>query len=418
MDAGCCGLIDRGRSVTWPCLRNFGDQPAYGPNSSHGLPLMMRVSRCGTDIGGAPDGGLAVHLGPVPRRRAPGWWCAGTGRRPGSRRSPWPPGCRTSAAAAARRRPRRRRRTCALTLRASPVRRLRDLRASSCRRTRGTACATSWPNSAVRAAARRRSRCSCSGQRAEVDVGAVRGRSSRRRARRSRAWPPSAAAGGRTRRGRRCTRWPRTAGCRPARPERVPQVLDVVGAVHEAHVRDRVDEACATSVSTPFSTSVRPELAGDLELLVDRARPWRCRSCRPGLRACSSARTARRGRCPRCSTDRCSPRRRRRAARSAVIDQSGSSSRSRAPSVALMMPAPTRTTSVFEVAVTLESDTGSLALRVRAVVPVPRLSRGHVSSPGSRSGGVRHSYGDWCDGMGDRRPDRLSPAHDRTRCRS
>src|SRR6478672_2968112 len=68
-----------------------------------------------------------------------------------------------------------------------------------------------------------------------------------------------------------------------------------------------------------------------------------------------------------------------------VIDQSGSTSRSNAPRVALMMPAPIRTTSVFEVVVTLESDTGSLALRVRAVVRVPRLSRGHVSSPGSRT---------------------------------
>ncbi len=48
------GLIEAGRSVILPLLRNFGDHPAYGPNSRPGLWLMTRVSRCGTDIGGAP----------------------------------------------------------------------------------------------------------------------------------------------------------------------------------------------------------------------------------------------------------------------------------------------------------------------------------------------------------------------------
>ncbi len=35
-------------------MRNFGLNPAYGPNMSDALPSTMRVSRCGTDIGGAP----------------------------------------------------------------------------------------------------------------------------------------------------------------------------------------------------------------------------------------------------------------------------------------------------------------------------------------------------------------------------
>ena len=65
IDTRLFGLTDSGRSVTLPCLRNFGDQPANGPNSSHDLPLITRVSRCGTDIGGAPSGGSAVHLGLV-----------------------------------------------------------------------------------------------------------------------------------------------------------------------------------------------------------------------------------------------------------------------------------------------------------------------------------------------------------------
>ena len=60
------GLTDNGRSVTLPCLRNFGDQPANGPNSSHDRPLITRVSRCGTDIGGAPSGGRPYTLA----------WCA------------------------------------------------------------------------------------------------------------------------------------------------------------------------------------------------------------------------------------------------------------------------------------------------------------------------------------------------------
>ena len=60
------GFTENGRSVTLPCLRNFGDQPANGPNNRYDRPLITRVSRCGTDIGGAPSGGAPYTLA----------WCA------------------------------------------------------------------------------------------------------------------------------------------------------------------------------------------------------------------------------------------------------------------------------------------------------------------------------------------------------
>jgi hypothetical protein len=47
-------LNDIGRSNIEPCFRNFGFRPANGPNRSDVLPSITRVSRCGTDIGGAP----------------------------------------------------------------------------------------------------------------------------------------------------------------------------------------------------------------------------------------------------------------------------------------------------------------------------------------------------------------------------
>ena len=59
-----------------------------------------------------------------------------------------------------------------------------------------------------------------------------------------------------------------------------------------------------------------------------------------GGSACSSARKARRGRCRRCSTDRCFRHRRRPAVRRTVIDQLGSNRRSSADNVALMVPGP------------------------------------------------------------------------------
>src|SRR5690349_6758408 len=37
-----------------PVLRNFGLNVANGPNSRDASPSTMRVSRCGTDMGGAP----------------------------------------------------------------------------------------------------------------------------------------------------------------------------------------------------------------------------------------------------------------------------------------------------------------------------------------------------------------------------
>ena len=42
------------RSNQRPFLRNFGLNVAKGPNSSEVSPSTTRVSRCGTDMGGAP----------------------------------------------------------------------------------------------------------------------------------------------------------------------------------------------------------------------------------------------------------------------------------------------------------------------------------------------------------------------------
>src|SRR5699024_11724124 len=54
MDGRLPGRRDLNRSRKEPDFRNFGVQPAYGPKSSPFLPSITRVSRCGTDIGGAP----------------------------------------------------------------------------------------------------------------------------------------------------------------------------------------------------------------------------------------------------------------------------------------------------------------------------------------------------------------------------
>ena len=53
---------ERGRSSSEPCLRNLVLKPAKGPNSNDRSPLMKRVSRCGTDIGGAPTLALPYTL--------------------------------------------------------------------------------------------------------------------------------------------------------------------------------------------------------------------------------------------------------------------------------------------------------------------------------------------------------------------
>ncbi len=42
----------------YPIFRNFGLKPAYGPNIRLALPSTIRVSRCGTDMGGAPTEAL------------------------------------------------------------------------------------------------------------------------------------------------------------------------------------------------------------------------------------------------------------------------------------------------------------------------------------------------------------------------
>ena len=47
-----------GRSHQLPFFRNLGLKPAYGPNSREVSPSTTRVSRCGTDIGGAPTAAL------------------------------------------------------------------------------------------------------------------------------------------------------------------------------------------------------------------------------------------------------------------------------------------------------------------------------------------------------------------------
>ncbi len=73
--------------------------------------------------------------------------------------------------------------------------------------------------------------------------------------------------------------------------------------------------------------------------------PWRCRRCRPGAAACSSARNWRRGRCLHCSRPRSFPGAQSSSVSKMVMVSEGSSSLSKVPSVALMMPAPIRTTS-------------------------------------------------------------------------
>src|SRR5689334_25387645 len=46
-----------------PFLRNFGLNVANGPNSSEASPSTTRVSRCGTDMGGAPTDACDDTLG-------------------------------------------------------------------------------------------------------------------------------------------------------------------------------------------------------------------------------------------------------------------------------------------------------------------------------------------------------------------
>src|SRR5699024_10998565 len=48
------GLTEVTKSNIEPVSRNFGEKPAYGPNKSDFLLSIYLVSKCGTDIGGAP----------------------------------------------------------------------------------------------------------------------------------------------------------------------------------------------------------------------------------------------------------------------------------------------------------------------------------------------------------------------------
>ena len=83
---GCPASPD-GRSVTLPALRNFGDQPANGPNSSQSCPLITRVSRWRRHRR-APSGGRPYTWRRA-RRRECGIEVRSHCRRPGTRRSPW-----------------------------------------------------------------------------------------------------------------------------------------------------------------------------------------------------------------------------------------------------------------------------------------------------------------------------------------
>ena len=76
------GLTDRGRSVILPCFKNFGDQCPNGPNTSHGLPLITRLSRCVPAMGGAPADGRLYTLA----------WCAAVRARRSARRNAPPTG--------------------------------------------------------------------------------------------------------------------------------------------------------------------------------------------------------------------------------------------------------------------------------------------------------------------------------------
>src|SRR5690606_5704204 len=48
------GFTEHIKSIFEPDFKNFGEKPANGPNSNDFLLSINLVSRCGTDIGGAP----------------------------------------------------------------------------------------------------------------------------------------------------------------------------------------------------------------------------------------------------------------------------------------------------------------------------------------------------------------------------
>ena len=52
------GLTERIKSKFDPVFKNLGEKPANGPNNRERSPFTNRVSKCGTDIGGAPTSAL------------------------------------------------------------------------------------------------------------------------------------------------------------------------------------------------------------------------------------------------------------------------------------------------------------------------------------------------------------------------
>ncbi|MNG38104.1 hypothetical protein D3C84_1256650 [compost metagenome] len=56
------GFTEVTKSNIEPVFKNFGEKPAKGPNSNDFLLSINLVSRCGTDIGGAPSLALPYTL--------------------------------------------------------------------------------------------------------------------------------------------------------------------------------------------------------------------------------------------------------------------------------------------------------------------------------------------------------------------
>jgi hypothetical protein len=130
--------------------------------------------------------------------------------------------------------------------------------------------------------------------------------------------------------------------------------------VHEADVRDRVQEVADVG-QDPVLVRVGPELPGDLELLVDVDGLGDVDAAVGVLRRVvqlAQRRVAGAGVVPRVAALGGGG----VEALDQVMDQFGSTRRSRAPRVALMIPAPISTTSVLPSVETVVSDTGSFVL--------------------------------------------------------
>src|SRR5699024_11004978 len=56
------GSTDSNMSIFEPVFQNVDENPANGPNNNVFLLSIYRVSRCGTDIGGAPTAALPYTL--------------------------------------------------------------------------------------------------------------------------------------------------------------------------------------------------------------------------------------------------------------------------------------------------------------------------------------------------------------------